>query len=88
MSEAKTYSVLVSPAAWRELMKLPQAQQERILTAIESLEMAPRPSGSKKLEDGTDYRLRVGDYRVIYSVEDAVLRVLIVKVGHRREVYR
>ena len=83
------YSVLISPAAWRAIMKLSEAMQRRVFTAIEALENEPRPSGVVKLEgESNTYRLRSGDYRIIYEIEDAALRVLVVKVGDRKEVYK
>lgn len=60
-----------------------------MLNAVEPLAKNPRPDGCKKLQGGASaYRIRVGDYRVIYTVDDAVLIVAIERVGHRREVYR
>lgn len=87
--ENKLYFVLISAAAWRELMNLPETTQQQILPVIEKLEIDPRPSGVVKLE-GEDafYRVRSGNYRIIYQVEDNVLRVLVVKVANRREVYK
>lgn len=83
------YSILINPAAWAEIMDLPQRAQERIFNAIEALEADPRPGGIKALkgEWRGHYRLRVGDYRVVYTVEDNVLRVLVVRVGDRKDVY-
>ena len=58
------------------------------MTAIYTLADAPRPPGHKKLADQEAYRIRVGEYRVIYELNDQELRVIVVAVGHRREVYR
>jgi mRNA interferase RelE/StbE len=58
------------------------------VTRVEALEADPRPSGCKKLTNSELWRIRVGDYRVVYSIEDAKLVVLVVRVGHRREIYR
>ncbi len=86
---SETYRVLIKPSAWVELMKLSEALQDRIWRAIEGLETNPRPSGVTKLSGGGDlYRVRVGDYRVIYEIQDAMLVVVVVKVGNRRDVYR
>ena len=61
----------------------------RILTRIEALGAEPRPAGCRKLRGANDlWRLRIGDYRVIYMIDDDVLLVVVVTVGHRREVYR
>ena len=82
------HRVVIEPAAWKQLMKLAPALQERLLQAIEELEHNPRPSGCKKLQGSSDlYRVRAGDYRVVYQVRDEVLLVLVVKVAHRRDVY-
>ena len=70
-------------------MALDAKQQSRVVETIEALERNARPSGVAKLSGSDDlYRLRVGDYRIVYQIEDAKLIVLIVKVGHRRDVYR
>ncbi len=90
MSEAsKTYRVLFEAPAWDEIMALPTKIQERILGATERLEQAPRPSGVVKLHGPDDlYRVRVGDYRIIYQIQDAVLVVIVVKAGKRGSVYQ
>ncbi len=70
-------------------MALDAKQQSRVVEAIESLERNARPSGVVKLSGSDDlYRVRAGDYRIVYQIEDAKLIVLIIKVGHRRDVYR
>jgi mRNA interferase RelE/StbE len=85
----QAYQVEFTPAALRQLVKLPRAVQAQIIAAIDSLEADPHPPGSKKLKgQANTYRLRVGKYRVLYDVYDRVLWVLILKVGHRKEVYR
>ncbi len=81
--------VVIAPAARRQLRKLARATQTRLLDKIEALAEEPRPAGCKKLSDSEDiYRVRSGDYRIIYQVEDAALYVLVLKVAHRRDVYR
>jgi mRNA interferase RelE/StbE len=81
--------VAFTPAADRQLSKLPEQVQVRIVTAIMALADDPRPAGVRKLAGPGDlYRIRTGDYRVIYEVRDDELLVLIVRVGHRRDVYR
>jgi mRNA interferase RelE/StbE len=83
------YQVRIAPRARREIGHLPQQIQARIIARLEALADNPRPSGVVQMA-GVErlYRLRVGDYRAIYSVEDNELFVLVVKVGHRRDVYR
>jgi mRNA interferase RelE/StbE len=83
------YRVELTTKARRELAALPRDAQERIDARILALSEEPRPSGSKKLEGIDDlYRIRVGDYRIVYRVDDKVVVVLVVRIGHRREVYR
>jgi mRNA interferase RelE/StbE len=85
----QTYRIEIEPAAWRQLMKLGDETQEAVTNAIEALELNPRPAGSKKLKDEKGrYRIRIGDFRVVYEIHDGVLVILIVRVGNRREVYR
>ena len=83
------YQVEFSRQADRQFRNLPSQIQKRLQPKIDSLATTPRPHGSEKLS-GVDqlYRIRVGDYRLIYAVEDHRLVVLVVKVGHRRDVYR
>ena len=76
------------PSAQKELDALPWDVQKRIASAVMNLESNPRPPGCKKLKTLDAYRIRVGDYRVIYKVHDAVLIVLVIKVAHRGETYR
>ena len=83
------HRIQIAPSAVRQLRKLPTSVQERIVGHIEDLAIEPRPRGSIKLQGEDDlYRIRVGDYRVIYTVKDEELIVLVLRVGHRREVYR
>ncbi len=83
------YTVQFKPAAYRQWNKLPPAIKPRLQRAIDALAENPFPSGSAKLQGETAlYRIRVGDYCVIYTVEGSDLLVLVVRGGHRREVYR
>jgi mRNA interferase RelE/StbE len=82
------YTVIVAPAAKRDLKRLPAEALRRVAEAIDHLADEPRPHGSVKLQGATDlYRIRIGDYRVVYQIHDRQLRVLIVRVGHRRDIY-
>ena len=85
-----SYSVFIKPSAAKEIEAVGQKDdRQRIVTRIRSLARDPRPVGSEKLSGRGDlYRLRVGRYRVVYSVGDAELVVLVVRVGHRKNVYR
>ncbi len=84
------YRVLIKPSAAKEIEAVGQKEdRQRIVTRIRSLARDPRPLGSEKLSGRGDlYRLRVGRYRVVYTVGDDELVVLIVRVGHRKNVYR
>ena len=83
------YRVEVTPYALRQLSALPGDVQRRLRPRIEALADHPRPRGIEKLRGEADiYRLRVGDYRVVYQLHDDRLLVLIIRIGHRREVYR
>jgi mRNA interferase RelE/StbE len=84
------HTVEVLPKADRFLRSLQDKRlYARLRNAIDSLESQPRPHGCVKLSGSDDiYRLRVGDYRIIYRVEDACLVVLVIEIGHRREIYR
>ena len=83
------YTVEFSTSALREFNALERAVQRRIATRIDGLAGNPFPSGTAKLQGEPGlYRIRVGDYRVIYRVDGKRVRVLVLKIGHRREVYR
>lgn len=83
-----TYRIEIAPAALRQLRKLDPAARRRVQAAIELLAEQPRPSGAKKLTGGDgEWRVRTGDYRIIYEIQDQVLLLLLVAIGHRREVY-
>ena len=82
------YKVFFQPSAARELRKLPRDVQTRLLARVEALAADPRPAGVKKLQDLDElYRIRVGDYRVVYQIQDQRRVVLVVRIRHRRDVY-
>ena len=82
------YSVEVKPSARKELEALPDNVLARIIRRIDSLGQTPRPAGCKKLKGSKDqWRVRVGDWRVVYIIDDAAKLVSITRVAHRREVY-
>lgn len=84
-----TYRIDFTPAAVRQLRKLDPIARLRIQAAVELLRDDPRPAGAKKLTGGDgEWRVRTGDYRIIYEIHDRRLVVLVVALGHRREVYR
>lgn len=83
------YYIEMSPGAARDIKKLPVSVAAEIARAIRELSYDPRPSGAKRLKGVSGwYRIRKGIYRVIYTIEDDILRVGVVTVGHRKEVYR
>jgi mRNA interferase RelE/StbE len=83
------YTVELKPAAVRDLKALPERERKRIKTRIDALAENPRPHGAKALQGGEGYlRIRVGDYRIIYTVLDRLLLVVVIRVGNRRDVYR
>ena len=82
------YSIEFRPSARKALEALPVSDRRRIFRAIEKLTNDPYTPGSKKLE-GTEFRqVRAGDYRVVYSIIESTLVALVIKIGHRRDVYR
>lgn len=85
-----TYKIEFRPAAHRDLKALPKEILLRVSEKISALAENPRPLGVEKLSGSEDdfYRIRIGDYRVLYTIQDKVLLIIIIKVRHRREVYR
>jgi len=83
------YRVLLERGAERDLVRLSSEIHDRVIVAIQGLATNPRPSGCRKLAGSkNDWRIRVGDYRVIYEIADEIRVVRINRVRHRREVYR
>jgi mRNA interferase RelE/StbE len=83
------YEVLIKPSARKELEAVGlKKDRQRTVAAILALADDPRPSGCRKVSGRDKYRIRCGDYRVVYSVEDVILVVTIAKVGHRSDVFR
>ncbi len=83
-----SYRLLIKPSAAKELEALPKKDRQRIVTKIQGLSVEPRPPGCEKLSGHDLYRVRQGNYRVLYTVQDANLLVVINSIGQRREVYR
>lgn len=83
------YRIEVKPQAEKALARIPNPHRRRVAKAIDSLARVPRPSGCVKLAGADDaYRLRVGDYRIVYQIVDRVLVVYVIRVAHRKDVYR
>jgi len=84
-----SYSVLLAPPAERQLRSFPSVIQKRLVKRIKALQNDPRPPGVKKLAGKDDlYRIREGDYRIIYTIQARELVILVLKIGDRKEVYR
>lgn len=83
-----TYADEMLRSAQKQLTRLPAEDQERILVAMEALADAPRPQGCSKLTGRDAWRIRVGDYRIIYEIFDDRRVVIVVVVGHRKDAYR
>jgi mRNA interferase RelE/StbE len=84
----RTYAVVFKRSAERELRDIPRAELPRIVETIEALCINPRPPGCRKLKGHDAYRVRQGDYRVLYTIHDTERMIEIIKIGHRSEVYR
>jgi mRNA interferase RelE/StbE len=82
------FELRFKPSVAKDLHGIPKADVRRILARIETLREDPRPPGSEKLSSQERYRVRQGNYRILYTIADAEVVVEIVKIGHRREVYR
>lgn len=83
-----SYSLFICPSAEKEILAAPKADRHRILARIRKLSTNARPPGCEKLKGDVYYRIRQGDYRIIYSIDDANRSISIDKVGHRKDVYR
>ena len=83
-----SYSILFTRSAAKELERVPTKDRHRIVTRIGALADNPRPVGAEKLSGDDKYRIRQGDYRILYEIVDADLIVTVVRIGNRREVYR
>jgi len=82
------YELFFKESVWKELKKIPHVALKKILSRIEELGINPRPTGCEKLTGHEFYRIRQGNYRIVYSIQDSELTVWVIKVGHRKNVYR
>lgn len=82
------YKIEILRSAQKQLSKIHHQQQNQIIEIIRKLSENPRPSGCKKLSARPAWRIRIGDYRVIYEINDDCLLVLVITIGHRKEAYR
>jgi mRNA interferase RelE/StbE len=84
----ESYKIVFKRSVTKDLRVIPNKDIGRILKRIDQLAQDPRPPGSEKLSGGEKYRIRQGNYRILYAIEDVIVTVIVVKVGHRRDVYR
>jgi len=82
------YKVRIKPSAAKELDGIPKRDRQRLVVRIARLASNPRPEGCQKLSGEDEYRIRQGNYRLIYSIAEAERTVRVLKIGHRKEVYR
>ncbi len=82
------YQIIIDRYAEKQLSKITPPHFSRIVKAIENLADDPRPDGYKKLTGRPGYRIRIGDYRVIYTIEDKILTVFVIDIGHRKNIYK
>ena len=82
------YNILIKPSAIKEIENIPREDRLRIIQKIQGLADDPRPQGCEKLTGESRYRIRQGVYRIVYSVSERELHIIVVKAGHRRDVYK
>jgi len=83
-----SYSLFIKPSAAKELESLPAKPRQKIARKIQALGGDPRPHGSEKLSGEDLYRIRQGDYRIVYGIQDKAASVVVIRIAHRRDVYR
>ena len=82
------YRIYIKPTAVKELQRIPKQDVTRIIEKVRGLSSDPRPPGCEKLSLEEKYRIRQGKYRIIYAIEEDKLVILVIKIGHRKDVYR
>ncbi len=82
------YRVIVKPSADRQLKRLPLAVATRLVAAMTALEDDPRPKGCKKLAGMDAWRIRVADYRIVYEIHEREIVILVLRIAHRKDIYR
>jgi mRNA interferase RelE/StbE len=82
------YEIFFKESVWKDLKKIPRRELKKILSRVENLGNDPRPMGCEKLTGEELYRIRQGKYRIVYTLHDNELTVWVVKIGHRKDVYR
>lgn len=84
----ETYKVLLKKSAAKELEKVPEKDRKKVIKNIRDLSLDPRPQGVKKLSGQEKYRIRQGNYRILYQIVDEELIIYVVGVGHRKDIFR
>ena len=82
------YEIFFRESVYKDFRKIPKKDLQKILSKIQNLSLDPRPSGSEKLTGQELFRIRQGNYRILYSIQDNQLTIWVIKVGHRKEIYR
>ena len=82
------HSIQIEKSALKNLQKIPKTDQEKVIAIIQNLAINTRPVGSKKLVGRDGWRVRTGRYRIIYEINDAVCSILVIDIGHRKDIYR
>ncbi len=82
------YKLVFKQSVAKDIRPIPKKDVQRILKRIDQLVLDPRPPGSEKLTNAEKYRIRQGNYRILYTIEDEIVTVTVVKIGHRRDVYQ
>ncbi len=82
------FEILFKASVYKDFRKIPKKDLQKILSKIENLRTNPRLSGSEKLTGQNLYRVRQGNYRILYSIQDNQLTIWVIKVGHRKDIYR
>ena len=83
-----SYNLFIKPSAAKELENLPGKVRQKIARKIQALAAEPRPQGTENLSGKNLYRIRQGDYRILYGVEDTARSIVVIRIGHRGDVYR
>ena len=84
----ESYKIVIKRSAAKEFEKIPKSHRKRIVSKIQDLSTEPRPPGVKKLSGEEKYRIRQGEYRILYKIDDSIITITVVKVGNRKDVYR
>ncbi|HOW81830.1 MAG TPA: type II toxin-antitoxin system RelE/ParE family toxin [Spirochaetota bacterium] len=82
------FEIFLTSSAFRDYKLIPESEVEHINKAIDALTINPRPRGYKKLKNRDAFRIRSGNYRIIYEIKDNTLIIIVVRIRHRKEVYR